>query len=924
MTADATTAIADRFLSFLPADRVITDELRRLAYGTDASFYRLIPEVVVFVNTEDDARQVMSTCRETKRPLTIRAAGTSLSGQAVTDGVLMVLSDGWRNAEVLENGLKIRLGPAVVGADANRLLSPFGRKIGPDPASINACKIGGIAANNASGMCCGTHQNSYQTLAGLRLMLADGTLVDTEDAASVAAFRQSHTALLNGLASLRDRVRADAALSDRIRHKFRIKNTTGYSLNALVDYEDPLDILTHLMIGSEGTLGFMSRITYHTVVEHAHKASAFLLFADIETACRAVTILKSTPVAAVELLDRASLRSVENKAGVPASLKTLADGASGLLIETRAEDDRTLCQQIEQILAAIKDIATLEPARFSLDPVECERLWNIRKGVFPAVGGMRKPGTTVLIEDVAFPLERLAEATLDLERLMHDHGYPEGVIYGHALDGNLHFIFTQDFADPAEIARYGHFMDAVVELVVKKYDGSLKAEHGTGRNMAPFVEVEWGTQATALMWEIKKLLDPDNLLNPGVVLNTDPSLHLKNLKPMPAAHALVDSCIECGFCEPQCPSAGLTFSPRQRIVSTREFARRISTQEDAATLQPTYRYHGMDTCAGCGLCSTVCPVGIETGALIRVQRAEAAGGLTKTIGQLAAKNFGATAAVARGGLTAGRMTASLFGDGFVRTMSGGAWKGGMPGAARGGCAGGGVGEKVVYFAGCAGRIFGSGGEQRALSEVVVRLLNRAGFEVDTPKETWNLCCGQPFESKGLFDSAKSKADELEAALVQASEGGRVPIVFDASPCALRMKKHLANRLPVLDFPEFAHDQLLTRLDIKQRKSEVALHVNCSARRMGAEAKTMALARACAENVIVPPSVKCCGFGGDRGFAVPELNDHALRDLAAGSTTALPSSCSEGYSSNRTCEIGLTEHTGVEYRSLAYLLDECTR
>jgi len=906
--------------AILSADRVITDELRRLAYGTDASFYRLLPEVVVVVNTEAEVQGVLALCRQHKKPVTFRAAGTSLSGQAITDSVLMILGDGWKKHEILDGGLKIRLGTAIVGADANRLLAPFGRKIGPDPASINACKIGGIAANNASGMCCGTAQNSYRTLAGLRLIFADGTLLDTEDPASVGAFKASHGALLQQLGDLGARVRSNETLANRIRHKFRIKNTTGYSLNALVDFETPLDILSHLMIGSEGTLAFMGRVTYTTVVEHPHKASALLLFADIASACRAVLVLKETPVSAVELLDRASIKSVEHKAGIPPHLQKLSANAAALLVETRAESPDALQAQIAHILGDLAGTTTLEPAAFTTDAAEGERLWNIRKGVFPAVGGMRKPGTTVLIEDVAFPVERLAEATVDLEHLMHEHGYPEGVIYGHALDGNLHFIFTQDFGDPAEIARYGRFMDAVCELVVKKYDGSLKAEHGTGRNMAPFVELEWGKEATALMWEIKRLFDPENLINPGVVLNTDPTLHLKNLKPMPAADAKVDSCIECGFCEPQCPSAGLTFSPRQRIVSTREFARRAIAGESPTPLLATYRYQGMDTCAGCGLCSTVCPVSIDTGGLIRAQRGESASWLTKTVGGLSAKHYATTSALIRFGIGAGQTGASVIGHGAIEKISGGLWKSGLHAAPRvhGGCGGDAGGERIVYFAGCAGRIFG--GETRSLSQTVVAICERAGFEVVQPKEVNGLCCGQPFESKGLAEVARNKANELEAALADASENGRYPIVFDASACALRMKQHIDGRLNILDFPEFAHDQLLTRLPIKTRKPEVALHVNCSSRRMGAADKMTAIARACADKVVIPPDVKCCGFGGDRGFAVPELNAHALRTLP----DALPKSCPEGYSSNKTCEIGLTEHTGLEYRSIAYLLDECSR
>ncbi|MBX9634040.1 MAG: FAD-binding protein, partial [Magnetospirillum sp.] len=554
--------LAGELAAFIPPARLIRDPLRTLAYGTDASFYRMIPQIVVKVESEAEVLSVLEACRRHQIPLTFRAAGTSLSGQAVTDSVLLVLGDKWDNAVVEDNGARIRLQPGIIGAEANRRLAAFARKIGPDPASIDSAKIGGIAANNSSGMCCGTSDNSYQTLISMRLILADGTLVDTGDVESVAAFRRSHTALLADMETLGRATRDNPALAERIRNKFAIKNTTGYGLNALVDFTDPMDILTHLMIGSEGTLGFIAEITYRTVPEHAHKASALLLFPDIAESCRAVALLKPSPVSAVELMDRAALKSVEDKPGMPVEIIGVAEGVTALLVETRAENAEALAANIAAINAVLDSVTTLHPPAFTADADEFGKLWKIRKGLFPAVGAVRKTGTTVIIEDVAFKIPDLAQATLDLQALFVKHGYSEAIIFGHALDGNLHFVFTQDFGDRAEVDRYAAFMDDVCHLVVDKYDGSLKAEHGTGRNMAPFVEMEWGREAYALMWRIKQLLDPGQMLNPGVILDDDPYAHLWNLKALPPADPLVDTCIECGFCERMCPSHGLTLSPR--------------------------------------------------------------------------------------------------------------------------------------------------------------------------------------------------------------------------------------------------------------------------------------------------------------------------------------------------------------------------
>ena len=910
-----------------------SDPLSTLAFGTDASFYRLIPKLVIRVESEDEVVELLRLARRDQVPVTFRAAGTSLSGQAISDSVLIVLGDNWNAKEIRGQGMQIRLQPGVIGAQANAWLAPFGRKIGPDPASINACKIGGIVANNASGMCCGTAQNTYHTLAGLRVVLADGTRVDTEDANNVAAFRQSHGPLLEQLATLARETRANTELAAKIRHKYRLKNTTGLSLNALVDFDDPLDILSHLLVGSEGTLGFISAVTYDTVIDHPNKASALIVFPDVETCCNAVTVLKNQPVSAVELLDRRSLRSVQDKPGMPAFVQQLSANACALLIESRAATSTLLHEQLAQIMASVAAFPVEKQVDFTEDPVENAKLWAIRKDTFPAVGAVRKTGTTVIIEDVTFPVEQLAIGVNRLIELFDKHHYDEAILFGHALEGNLHFVFTQGFNNPEEVARYQAFMDDVAQLVAVEFGGSLKAEHGTGRNMAPFVELEWGSDAYQLMWQLKRLLDPQGILNPDVVLSEDPHIHLKHLKPMPAADEIVDKCIECGFCEPVCPSKGLTLSPRQRIVIWRDIQAKKRAGIDTLELEKAYAYQGIDTCAATGLCAQRCPVGINTGELVKKLRARSARNV-KTADWLG-NHFATTLQGARFMLHAANGARMLLGAPRLGKISAALtkaskgrvplWTNAMPQPERAIRLSPAVKDarpRVVYLAACVSRVMGPAAgdsEQMSLLDKTRGLLEKAGYQVVFPDNMDSLCCGQPFASKGYAEQAEHKRQELIGALLHASRGGLDPVYCDTSPCTLRLVQDLKeSRLDLYDPVRFIRTHLVDKLSFTPQAAPIAVHVTCSTQHLGESQALIDIARLCSTQVVIPEGIHCCGFAGDKGFTTPELNAHSLRTLKDA-----VQHCSEGISTSRTCEIGLTQHGGIDYHGLVYLVDRVT-
>ena len=922
----------EALLPVIPKERMFHDALSTLAYGTDASFYRLIPKLVIRARNEQEIAAILHQADLQNIPVTFRAAGTSLSGQAISDSVLVIVSHGWQNWKVLEEGRKIRLQPGIRGGRANTFLVKYGRKIGPDPASIDSAMIGGIVANNASGMCCGTSENSYKTMADIRIILPDGTVLDTADEASCTAFRNSHAAFLEGIAAIAAEIKADPELDARIRRKYKIKNTTGYSLNAFVDYSDPIDIVKHLVIGSEGTLAFISDVTYNTVVDHKHKALAMITYTDIAHACEAVQILKrQNKVSAVELIDRAGVRSVDQAPGIPAFLKTIGPESCVLLVETRAASAEELEANTAAITEGIASVPTELPFAFTTDAKEQATLWKLRKEMLPTVAGMRRSGTTAIIEDICFPIEKLAEATVRLREVFAADGYADAVIFGHALAGNLHFMFNQDFSTAAEVEKYKHFMDDVVKLVVDRYDGSLKAEHGTGRNMAPFVEYEWGKQAYALMQRVKALFDPKGILNPGVILNSNPLAHISNLKPIPSTRQIVDKCMECGFCEGYCVAEGLTLSPRQRVAAFREIERLKASGEEphrAAEMQKLFRYAGDQTCATDSLCNLHCPVGADAGKMVKEIRHESHSprGERRAV-WLAGHMAGATATL-RGGLKCLNALRLVFGKRIfgamargLRTATGKAlplWNEYMPtGASKIHVMPAPERErKVVYFPSCITRSMGTTkaySKEKEVTQVTAALLEAAGFQVIYPEKMDSLCCGMLFSSKGYVEAGQKASDMLKAALEAASDGGRIPILCDMSPCLYTMKSNFGDELPLYEPTEFIEKFVLEHLTLKPIDEKVALFAVCSAKKMGVDPCLKRVAERCARQVVVVDS-NCDGFAGDRGFLFPELNEHGLRDLRR-----QVEGCDEGFAVSRTCEVGLSRNSGIVFKSIVYLV-----
>lgn len=917
-------------------DRVYTDHLRRYAYGVDASCYSYLPKVVVKAEDEREVRRLIRLCQQCGTPFTFRAAGSSLSGQCSSEDVLIVCNDGFKKMEVIDDGKALKCECGVIGSDANDLLKPYNRKIGPDPATLATALVGGILNNNSSGMCCGTAQNSYKTIRSIRVVLLDGTVLDTSDKKSIEQFLREKPQMVEDILQLRKEILADEELTHLIHHKYKIKNTTGYGLNSLVDFEDIIDIINHLFIGSEGTLGFVSEIVYNTVEDVPHKGCGLMFFSTLNDASLAVVALANMgreKVVAAEMMDYQSLKAVQTLENVPDFVREVPEGTSAILFQTESYYKDTVDENLAFIKEQLKDIPTAIPSLYSQDPKEYDSWWAIRKGILPIVGGQRRKGTTVITEDVCFQIEDFTKGIEMLTELFHKYDFVDGgVIFGHALSGNVHFNITPDFSDPKDTKNFGDLVKEMSERV-SGFGGSLKAEHGTGRMVAPFVEMEWGKKAYEINRRIKAIFDPERILNPDVMITDDPDVYKKNLKAQCVIDDAFTICMECGFCEKHCPSRNLTLTPRQRIALLRE-TKRLENEGNftlASELRKGYEYFGVDTCAACSMCKGLCPLSIDTAQIALSMRR-----IDPPAPELAKKiydNFSTTLQMCRAGVSLEGIAGSIITQKAISKITEG-----LHGVT-------GVTpyvpkttpkanryklknrikptnfEKVVYFSTCANRAFKPNqgyDDDRSLQQVVESLCNKAHIDIIYPKHIENLCCGLSFEN---YDDVHERAvKDLHDALMKASENGKYPIVIDHSACFNHAFKHMPD-LEINDISEFLCKYVVPHLDIEKCDERVIVHKQCKIKSLNKSQYIEDLARLCTDHVFNIKSFACDGFAGQKGFFTPELNKSATKDLAG---EIAEYGATLGVSSSSTCEIGLGENGGIPFVGVAFLLDRCSK
>lgn len=598
-------AIANDLRASLGAEKVKDDMPTITAYAVDASIYRIPPQVVVLVESEDDIAATVAYAVSRGIPLTPRAAGTNLTGSAIGPGIILDVSRLNRVLEINREERWARVQPGIVLAELNKQLSLQGLLFGPDPSSGDMCKLGGMVANNSSGPHTLRYGSVKDNVQSLRLCLTSSTWIE---ARSYALDDPSLEHLLTAVPALRDVLVMTQGHTELIATKQPTvsKNSCGYNLFGLAEglARGSFD-LPKLFVGSEGTLGVVSEASLTLVDKPKATLTALLHFRSLEEVGEAVPRLLTLQPSALEVMDANTLNLIgRGKHGIP------ADAAATLLIELDADSPEIDLRERAETMAALcqpyKLASELTPA---FDVERREQLWKARKALYPTLyrfDPKKKPIN--FVDDVVVPAGRISELIRYLEDFFEGQRVPVA-IFGHIGNGNAHIVPLLDVNDPADFEKMVQAYREIHAAVLNRFGGSICGEHGDGRVRAEFVKTMFGEELYDLFVRVKRAFDPGNVLNPGIKLSTAPFTdHIDYTR-------LSKSCATCAKCNSVCPVYDVFQS---EDMSSRGWFE-IVTAKDYSYLNSK---RVVEACLNCKSCRTICPAGVDVSDLILQKRTE--------------------------------------------------------------------------------------------------------------------------------------------------------------------------------------------------------------------------------------------------------------------------------------------------------------
>ncbi len=867
---------------------VLFDSLHRTLYSTAACIYQVLPLGAVVPRHEGDVLAVLEYARRQQIPITARGGGSGLAGQTLGSGIILDFSKHFRRVtEIDPERRTVRVQPGVVHAQLNRILRRHGMHFAPDPSSSPFCTIGGMLANNAGGSHTIRHGATRENTLSLRVALADGSVIDTLPLPHPAAGPRgpgAQSRLVSGLASIVERHRE---LIDRSAPRTR-RNSSGYALrealNGSVD-------LTQVIIGSEGTLGLILDATLRIVPVPAAKATALVLFDDLQRAGEAVVRILEVRPSAVELLDRTFVQVIrEADPGVGASLPAGTEAI--LIVELDGDDPR----EVQTRMTALAERLTSAPplateVRRGMRPEDAARIWAVRKAASPILS--RREGTrrnTRFIEDAAVRPEQMAEFVGRLRTLLSKHGLA-AAIFGHAGDCNLHCNPMLNQKDPRDLRLMETVAEEFVDMVIGM-GGSLSGEHGDGRLRTPFLRRAYGGLVD-VFGEVKALFDPDRLLNPGIIVH-DGSYRLTDHLRYGDGYRLVatstpiddaawqkeiEKCHGCGACRNYCPVAVETGDEAASARAKANLLRAVITGRLDPGLVASAEFKGiMDLCVNCRLCHSECPTAIDIpGMAIMAKeiyvRARGKGVtdrlLTSPGPMLRLGTLLAPVANAALRLRAARgLMEALTGIAAKRRMQPFAaqpLEARLPSVDP-------EGRKVAYFHGC----FGGYQDVEEEGRAAVELLQHLGCSVAIPPQE---CCGIAAITYGHLDDVRSAAERNVATLLDCARRG-YEVLYSAPSCGLALVEDYPRLLGtpqsevlarhIRDIHEYVLDILQGDAALRARLRPVPLRITyhnpCHLQARGMGGEVVSLLRLVPGVEVVPIGEDhCCGIAGTFGM-----------------------------------------------------------